>query len=190
MWDKIYLTINNTLGKRGFKPLNALIKEEIQNAIYGFSLVLKNAFIESGSDINSIVAIPNGSNTTGDYSNNLHIKTVVMPNSVEEIPAAAFGGCGNLNNVFLSQNLKVIGAGAFFDTGITQIDIPTTVEEIHLDAFSDTSSLKAVRFHGKPKTIAPCFGGSAVTDIFVPWHEGGVAGAPWGAENATIHYGE
>lgn len=27
-----------------------------------------------------------------------------------------------------------------------------------------------------------------LTDIYVPWSEGKVKGAPWGAENATIHY--
>jgi len=25
-------------------------------------------------------------------------------------------------------------------------------------------------------------------DIYVPWSEGEVAGSPWGATNATIHY--
>lgn len=28
-----------------------------------------------------------------------------------------------------------------------------------------------------------------LTDIYVPWAEGDVGGAPWGATNATIHYG-
>jgi hypothetical protein len=27
-----------------------------------------------------------------------------------------------------------------------------------------------------------------ITDIYVPWSEGAVANAPWGATNATIHY--
>lgn len=29
---------------------------------------------------------------------------------------------------------------------------------------------------------------SRLTDIYVPWSEGEVAGAPWGADRATIHY--
>ena len=29
---------------------------------------------------------------------------------------------------------------------------------------------------------------AALTDIYVPWSEGAVANAPWGATNATIHY--
>lgn len=29
---------------------------------------------------------------------------------------------------------------------------------------------------------------SALTDIYVPWSEGAVANAPWGATDATIHY--
>jgi hypothetical protein len=27
-----------------------------------------------------------------------------------------------------------------------------------------------------------------LTDIYVPWSEGDVTNAPWGATNATIHY--
>ena len=27
-----------------------------------------------------------------------------------------------------------------------------------------------------------------LTDIYVPWAEGAVANAPWGATGATIHY--
>lgn len=32
------------------------------------------------------------------------------------------------------------------------------------------------------------FSSSTLTDIYVSWGEGEVAGAPWGATNATIHY--
>ena len=31
-------------------------------------------------------------------------------------------------------------------------------------------------------------GCSSCTDIYVPWSEGEVSGAPWGANNATVHY--
>ena len=46
-----------------------------------------------------------------------------------------------------------------------------------------------VRFMGNVYYInATAFESDTITDIYVPWSEGAVSGAPWGATNATIHY--
>lgn len=53
------------------------------------------------------------------------------------------------------------------------------------------TKLKTVIFKAKSMTniskyaFAMC---DALTDIYVPWAEGAVANAPWGATNATVHY--
>lgn len=42
-----------------------------------------------------------------------------------------------------------------------------------------------------PANLTPAagdFASTTITDIYVPWSEGAVSGAPWGAINATIHY--
>ena len=64
------------------------------------------------------------------------------------------------------------------------------ITEINTGAFKSCDSLSTVTFLGTPTLIADtafsrC---SALTDIYVPWSEGAVANAPWGATNATIHY--
>ena len=51
-------------------------------------------------------------------------------------------------------------------------------------------SLNTVVFTGTPRFIYDtAFDGcKMLTTINVPWSEGEVAGAPWGAPNATINY--
>ena len=52
-------------------------------------------------------------------------------------------------------------------SSVTQIIINSTPSSIHVNAFRKANAL---------------------ADIYVPWSEGEVANAPWGATNATIHY--
>ena len=49
----------------------------------------------------------------------------------------------------------------------------------------------SLTFEGTPENIgASAFAGcNNLTTINVPWAEGAVANAPWGATNATINYG-
>ena len=56
---------------------------------------------------------------------------------------------------------------AFYNcTGLTSVTFKGTLSQISNTAFKNCTNL---------------------TNIYVPWAEGAVAGAPWGATNATIH---
>ena len=57
-------------------------------------------------------------------------------------------------------------------------------------AFQNCTSFTSITFKSTPTTIASsAFNGCTnLTDIKVPWAEGAVSGAPWGATNATITY--
>ena len=63
------------------------------------------------------------------------------------------------------------------------------VTHLGLDCFYQCEKLKKVYFYKKATFSGTpfhnCFG---ITDIYVPWSEGEVANAPWGATRATIHY--
>jgi hypothetical protein len=74
-------------------------------------------------------------------------------------------------------------------TGLTEVEFQTPVQGGSY-AFHNCTALKKVTWKGKPNFIAgSCFNGcTALTDIYVPWAEGEVANAPWGADKATIHY--
>jgi hypothetical protein len=68
--------------------------------------------------------------------------------------------------------------------------IPATVTSIYTNAFNSCLGLAEVTFDGKPTTMysgifEKC---TNLLTINVPWAEGEVANAPWGATNATINY--
>ena len=92
--------------------------------------------------------------------------------------------------------VSIIENDAFANCFMLQsITLPNTLTEIKESAFESCRSLNEVTFTVKPTTPLPT---GAYTQIFrscdnlttinVPWSEGEVAGAPWGATNATINY--
>lgn len=70
----------------------------------------------------------------------------VIDSSVEEIGEYAFDCCNKLEAIEFSSNsqLKKIGEGAFRNSNITKIVIPSSVEEIERDAFSGSNLEKVV----------------------------------------------
>ena len=99
------------------------------------------------------------------YISSVPYFSVIIPNSVTEIASSAFYGCSKLQS----------------------ITIPDSVTSIGADAFYNCTSLTIVTFEGTPSKISTAFY-NVVRDIYVPWAQGAVSGAPWGATNATIHY--
>jgi hypothetical protein len=75
-------------------------------------------------------------------------------------------------------------------TKITGVVIPATVKAIEASVFAGCTGLTKVTFKGTPNSIpATVFDGCTnLLDIYVPWAEGALENAPWGATNATIHY--
>lgn len=110
------------------------------------------------------------------------------------------------------ENLSTIEKGAFkMCTGLDSTWIynedgstdsyygllfPASLKSIGSNAFWGCYGIQRIRFLGVPDTIdadafhhmQPFVGTHNVKDIYVPWSEGAVANAPWGADNATIHY--
>ncbi|MDD2627524.1 MAG: leucine-rich repeat domain-containing protein [Clostridia bacterium] len=77
----------------------------------------------------------------GEWYNDT-LKTVILPNTVTEIQAAAFCGCRNLSYVKLPSYLKIIGDQAFeYCSSLKSIYIPDSVEEIGWIAF-DSAGLE------------------------------------------------
>ena len=85
-----------------------------------------------------------------------------------KIRDSAFYGCGNLALTSLPEGITSIGYYAFAHcTGLTSLTFLGTPTSIASSAFQNCTNL---------------------TTINVPWAEGAVANAPWGATNATINY--
>lgn len=98
----------------------------------------------------------------------------------------------------LPKNLVTIGTNAFYNNGFglfpETVYIPKSVRTIGGAAFTGAiCNTKTIIFNGTPETIGTdAFNDlkktTGIKDIYVPWTEGAVANAPWGATNATIHY--
>ncbi|MBO5854370.1 MAG: leucine-rich repeat domain-containing protein [Bacteroidales bacterium] len=81
---------------------------------------------------------------------------------------AAFDNCWALEDIPYMPNLTTIGNRSFNECrALTRYVVPPKVTSIHTSAFANTPNL---------------------LDLYVPFAEGAISGAPWGATNATIHY--
>ena len=87
-------------------------------------------------------------------------------------------------------SLRVVGANAFRNCPLTITELPSGITTIGNSAFQNCTSLTELTFLGTPTSIgATAFQGCAnLATVRVPWAEGAVANAPWGATNATITY--
>lgn len=72
------------------------------------------------------------------------LKSVTLPESLEELEESAFGFCSSLREIKLPKSLKIIGKWAFYGTGLETIEIPDGVEEIGVAAFGDCKNLQSV----------------------------------------------
>lgn len=103
----------------------------------------------------------------------------------------AFYRCSKLALTSLPSGLTRINERAFYGcTKLALTSFPSGITNIASYAFYGCTSLVSITFEGKPTTItSTAFNGCTnLTTINVPWAEGEVANAPWGATNATINY--
>lgn len=136
--------------------------------------------------------VPEGVTKIGNFVfyNNTKITETSLPEGIISIGDNAFNGCINLALTSLPEGLTKIGFLAFSGcTGLTSIFLPESLTHIGDGAFSYCTGLTEVTFKGTPTFIDESFYKCEnLTTINVPWAEGEVEGAPWGATNATINY--
>ena len=125
----------------------------------------------------------------GMFKRQDNITSVTIPNGIKYIGAECFRGCLKLANVSFPESLTELADKAFYSTNISTVKLPASLTKIGADCFI-ASNVKKVYFNGTPTFVSPtAFAeNNALTDIYVPWAEGAVSYAPWGATNATIHY--
>lgn len=114
-----------------------------------------------------------------------------LPVGITTIYSQCFRGCSRMALTELPPKLKGIETQGFYTCSALAIKkIPATVTSIASSAFYNCTGLTELTFEGTPKTInASAFNGCTnLKTINVPWAEGAVADAPWGATNAVINY--
>lgn len=136
--------------------------------------------------------LPSDLTKIGDYAfyNYSNLALTNLPAGVTNIGNYAFQNCSNLALTDLPAGVTNIGFQAFancFKLAITRI--PAGVMSINISAFSGCSSLRIITFQGTTELGNNVFSSCPnLSTINVPWAEGAVTGAPWGATNATINY--
>ena len=120
------------------------------------------------------------------------VVNLVLPALTIRIGTYAFYTCYKIKTIAFPANLVEICESAFQNcNGLKQLTFPAGLEKIGQSAFSYCSALSEVTFEGTPTqlhTNGIFWNCGDLHTINVPWAEGEVSGAPWGATNATINY--
>ena len=141
----------------------------------------------------ALTSLPSGitSIKNGTFYNCTNLALTSLPSGITNIGISAFAGCVNMPLTSLPSDITSIGEGAFAGCVNMHLSIlPSGVTSIDKFAFQNCSGFTSITFESTPTTIASnvFIGCTNLTDIKVPWAEGAVEGAPWGATNATITY--
>lgn len=125
---------------------------------------------------------------TGAYR---YLRDIYLPNNIYIIPTYFCRNGQTIENVYgdLSK-VEAIGAEAFYMCkSLTEVPYMPNLTKLDKRVFYGCASLTEFKFYTKATEIgSDAFIYSEIKDIYVPWAEGEVANAPWGATNATIHY--
>ncbi len=131
--------------------------------------------------------------TSYTFYNCYALEEVVIPSSLYDIYTYTFYNCSNLRMTELPRKLNTLAGYAFYNcSSVTFTYLPDTINGIYDHTLENCTGLTVLRIHSKPVNgiNATSFKGCTnLKDIYVPWAEGEVDNAPWGATNATIHYG-
>ena len=140
----------------------------------------------------ALTSLPAGVTSIGTYAfyNCKNLALTSLPAGITSIENSAFDSCSTLALTSLPAGITSIGNRAFYYCyKLALTSLPAGLQIIKDYAFSVCSGLTSITFEGTPRSIGSCFGNcSNLTTINVPWAEGAVSGAPWGAKNATINY--
>ena len=98
----------------------------------------------------SIINIPGGVKHISDgvLRDHMGITAVNLPDTVETIGEDAFKDCHNLTTVNGGKNVKTIGAGAFQGCALSNVTIPSSVEEIGIAAYDLSGGTDTVTMEG------------------------------------------
>lgn len=114
--------------------------------------------------------------------------TLIVPEYAFEMSTGAYAN-STAKVAILPRNVRTIGTLAFNQcTDLQYVVIPYGVEAISGHAFRKCESLKSLRLPASVRSIDSLAFDTYLEHLFVPWSEGTVSGAPWGATNAVIHY--
>ena len=153
----ISITIPNSvtfIGQNAFGNCDALVSITVDST---------NSVYDSRDNCNAIIY------TAANYLS-AGCQNTIIPNSVTEIGAYAFGDCNSLTSIIIPNSVRLIGGCAFYSCkNMSSITIPNSVTNIAYGAFMNCSKLDTVYieatippvlvkgvFTSSPLCVIPC----------------------------------
>lgn len=128
------------------------------------------------------------SNEADLYLNGELIRDLVIPDSITEISAFAFGGCKNIESVTIPDNVKTIGRGAFAHCyELKSVTFTNSLEKVGAKVFNNCTSLETVIIPESVTEIGEKSFGYNYSDKIDGFTIYGVAGSA--AENYAVSNG-
>ena len=114
----------------------------------------------------------------------------VFPKGIKSIGRYAYSECSYWIFPAIPEGVTSIEYRAFQNNyRTTEFVFPSTLNVLGETVLNGCKYTTTVTFKGKPSQIhSKALQGDSIATINVPWAEGEVANAPWGATNATINY--
>lgn len=78
----------------------------------------------------------------------LEIKEATLSSKCTRIEASAFNGCLELETINLPEGLQVIDSMAFFNSGLKEITLPSTLLVLGPQAFASCNKLEKITYNG------------------------------------------
>lgn len=181
-WEKGVLYIGNHLikaervvGDYAIKPGTKTIAAGAFNIDNYVEYFAKEEFDEECVSLNAelkSVTIPDSIQQIDMYTfkNCYNLTQINIPNSVTEICSGAFENCKDLQTITIPNSVTKIGSHAFEGcTGLTNIIIPDGVTKIEHDIFKDCKNLKSITIPNSVTNIYSAFEGCvSLAEITIP----------------------
>ena len=118
-------------------------KKKLKKVVFPDSLTsIPRAFCRSESALEEVKLPANLKIiSNASFSECTNLKTIDLPDTVTEIGAFAFADCTSLKDFTIPDGIKSIGEAAFYNSGITSLVVPESVETIDKLAFSHMANL-------------------------------------------------
>ena len=123
-------------------------KKKLKKVVFPDSLTsIPRAFCRSVSALEEVKLPANLKIiSNASFSGCTNLKTIDLPDTVTEIGAFAFADCTSLKDFTIPDGIKSIGEEAFYNSGITSLVVPESVETIDKLAFSHMANLTNATF--------------------------------------------
>ena len=149
--------------------------------IFGAQDPLESHSLMVPASLKTIVVTEGNNGKLPSYAFNFcpHVESVELADSITSVEYYAFSDCYKLHSIKFSNNIQVIGEGAFVNcSSLEHVVLPAKLESLHSVAFNSCSNLNSIKFGNSVQqinnaTFADC---QSLKEVVLPESLSSVAG--------------